>query len=142
MILETTLVVHEEEKILNKIPKISDSEWEVMKVLWKKSPLTSSEIIKILKEYISWSPKTIHTLISRLVNKNAIEVKKDTPFYLYSPKISEEECRKVETKSFIKKVYNGSLHLLISNFIKYEKLSSEEIEQLKHILDEKNSKGS
>jgi len=127
-------------RILDKIPKISDSEWEVMKVLWKKSPLNASEIIKILREYIPWSPKTIHTLISRLVNKNAIEVKKDEPVYLYSPKISEEECIKKETKSFIEKVYDGSIHLLISNFIKDEKLSGEEIEELKHILDEKSSR--
>ena len=122
---------------MNKIPKISDSEWEVMKVLWKKSPLTSSQIIEILKEYSSWNPKTIHTLISRLVNKDAIRVKKGEPFYLYSPNISEEECRKVETKSFIKKVYNGSINLLISNFIKDEKLSWKEIDELKQILDDK-----
>ncbi|AKN30432.1 beta-lactamase [Clostridium carboxidivorans P7] len=122
---------------MKEMPKISDSEWEVMKVLWKKSPITSSEIIEALKEYISWSPKTIHTLISRLVNKDAIEVKKTEPFYLYSPKISEDECKKVETKSFIKKVYDGSIHLLISNFLKDEKLSGEEIEELKKILDEK-----
>ncbi|APM39487.1 BlaI/MecI/CopY family transcriptional regulator [Clostridium kluyveri] len=126
--------------MLRKTPKISDSEWEVMRVLWKKSPLTSSEIIEILKEYISWNPKTIHTLISRLVKKDAIEVKKNTPFYLYYPKVSEEECRKTETKSFVKKVYNGSIHLLISNFIKNEKLSDEEIEELRKILDEKNSR--
>ena len=125
---------------MNELPKISDSEWEVMKVLWEKSPLASSEIIKILKGSISWSPKTIHTLISRLVNKNAIEVKKDAPFYLYSAKVSEEECRKMETKSFIKKVYYGSIHLLISNFIKDEKLSDEQIEELHRILDEKNSR--
>lgn len=122
---------------MNKIPKISDSEWEVMKVLWKRSPLTSSEIIENLKERSSWSPKTIHTLISRLATKGAIYVKKDEPFYLYSPNISEEECRKVETKSFIKKVYDGSIHLLVSSFIKDEKLSGKEIEELKQILDKK-----
>jgi len=122
---------------LNKIPKISDSEWEVMKVLWKKSPLTSSEIIGILKEYSSWNPKSIHTLISRLVDKDAIRVKKDESFYLYSPNVSEEECRRVETKSFIKKVYDGSIHLLISSFVKDEKLSGKEIEELKQILDKK-----
>lgn len=126
--------------MLSKTPKISDSEWEVMEVLWKKSPLTSSEIIEILKQYISWNPKTIHTLISRLVKKDAIEVKKDAPFYLYYPKVSQEECRKIETRSFIKKVYNGSIHLLISSFIKNEKLSDEEIKELKQILDKKNSR--
>ena len=122
---------------MNKIPKISDSEWEVMKVLWKKSPLTSSEIIGILKEYSSWNPKSIHTLISRLVDKDAIRVKKDESFYLYCPNVSEEECRRVETKSFIKKVYDGSIHLLISSFVKDEKLSGKEIEELKQILDKK-----
>ncbi|AKA68828.1 BlaI/MecI/CopY family transcriptional regulator [Clostridium scatologenes] len=122
---------------MKEMPKISDSEWEVMKVLWRKYPVTSSEIIEALKEYISWSPKTVHTLISRLVNKDAIEVKKTEPFYLYSPKISEDECKRVETKSFIKKVYDGSIHLLISNFLKDEKLSGEEIEELKKILDGK-----
>lgn len=111
-----------------------------MKILWEKSPITSSEIIRILKEYMYWSPKTIHTLINRLVDKDIVEVKKQKPFYLYSPKISEEECRKVETESFLKKVYNGSIHLLISNFIKDEKLSEEEIRELKQILDTKDSK--
>lgn len=111
-----------------------------MKILWKNSPITSSEIIRILKEYISWSPKTIHTLINRLVDKDIIAVKKQKPFYLYSPKISEEECRSIETKSFLKKVYNGSIHLLISNFIEDEKLSEEEIKELKRILDTEDSK--
>ncbi|MHC6180284.1 BlaI/MecI/CopY family transcriptional regulator [Clostridium sp. JNZ X4-2] len=125
---------------MKKSNKISDSEWEIMKILWKKSPITSSEVIRILKEYMYWSPKTIHTLINRLVDKDIVEVKKQKPFYLYSPKISEEECRKVETESFLKKVYNGSIHLLISNFIKDEKLSEKEIRELKQILDTKDRK--
>lgn len=126
--------------MLRKTPKISDSEWEVMKVLWRKSPLTSSEIIEILKEYTSWNPKTIHTLISRLIKKDAVKVEKNEPFYLYYPKVSQEECRKTETKSFIKKVYGGSIHLLISNFMRNEKLSQEEIDELRKILDEKQNR--
>ena len=126
--------------MLRKMPKISDAEWEVMKVLWKNSPLTSSEIIEILKEYTSWNPKTIHTLISRLAKKEAIKVEKREPFYLYYPNISQKEYRKTETKSFIKKVYDGSIHLLISNFIKNEKLSEKEIDELRKILDEKQNR--
>lgn len=119
------------------IPKISDAEWIIMKALWKKSPLTSSEIIKELKPISKWNPKTIHTLISRLVEKKALRAEKDvSPFYLYYPLVNEEECRKIETKSFLKKVYDGSFPLLVANFIKAEKLTPQEIEELRCILEE------
>lgn len=121
---------------MKEFPKISDAEWKVMNVLWKKSPLTSSEIIEVLKIDNPWSPKTIHTLISRLVKKEAIGVNRDSSFNLYSPLVTKEECRRVETKSFLQKVYDGSLHLLVTNFMKDRKLSQEEIEELKRILDE------
>lgn len=122
---------------MKEFPRISDAEWQVMKVLWERSPLTSTEIIEALKLDTAWSPKTIHTLISRLVKKKALKVKKESPFYLYYPLITEQECRRVETESFLQKVYDGSFRLLVANFIKDERLSEEEIEGLKRILDDK-----
>jgi len=126
---------------MNKSPNISDAEWQVMKVLWEKSPLTSTEIINSLKASTAWSPKTIHTLISRLVKKGVVGVNKDSSLNEYFPLVTEEECRRVETKSFIQKVYDGSLHLLIKSFIENEKLTSEEIDELRRMLDEKNKQG-
>jgi len=120
---------------MNKLPKISDAEWKVMKVLWKKAPLTAGEIVDALRPSTNWSPKTIHTLISRLVNKRAVEVNKTTPLHQYVPLVSEEECTLKETESFLKKVYDGSLHLLVANFIKEEKLSPEELDELKKMLE-------
>ena len=121
---------------MNKIPQISDAEWEVMKVLWNKSPITSSEIIEELKDKTHWNPKTIHTLIRRLVDKGAIKASKsNNKYYLFQPAVTEKECTRLETKSFIKKVYNGSFNRLVANFIKDEKLSSKEIDELKDILD-------
>ncbi|WP_055668891.1 BlaI/MecI/CopY family transcriptional regulator [Desnuesiella massiliensis] len=122
---------------MKELPKISDAEWQVMKVLWDKAPLTSAEIIDDISENTTWSPKTIHTLISRLVKKGAIEVNKEGTFYKYNPLVSQKELRREETKSFIEKIYDGSLKLLISNFIKEENLTQEEIEDLKQILNEK-----
>jgi len=126
---------------MNKSPNISDAEWQVMKVLWEKSPLTSTEIINSLKANTAWSPKTIHTLISRLVKKGVVGVNKDSSLNEYFPLVTEEECRRVETKSFIQKVYDGSLDLLIKSFIENEKLTSEEIDELRRMLDEKNKQG-
>jgi BlaI family penicillinase repressor len=125
---------------MSDFPNISDAEWLVMKIVWNKSPLTSTEIIDYLKKDTTWSPKTIHTLISRLVKKGALGVDKESTFNKYYPLVTEEECRRVETKSFIKKVYDGSLQLLLANFIKDEKLSTEEINQLRRILDDKDKK--
>lgn len=126
---------------MSEFPNISNAEWQVMKVLWEKSPLTSTEIIDSLKNDTTWSPKTVHTLISRLVKKEAVGVRKGSPFNQYFSLVTEEECRKVETKSFVQKVYDGSLQLLLKNYIKDEKLSAEEIDELRGILDEKGDKG-
>ncbi|WP_343069819.1 BlaI/MecI/CopY family transcriptional regulator [Clostridium aciditolerans] len=121
--------------IMKKLPKISDSEWEVMKVLWDKSPLTSSEIIEKLKPVTKWSPTTIYTLINRLVKKEAIKIEEGSSPYICYPIISKEDYTKKEYKSFLSKVYNGSLNLMISNIVEEQNLSDEEIDELKKILD-------
>lgn len=120
---------------MKSIPKISDSEWEVMKVLWKESPLTSSQVVEILKPITKWSPTTIYTLINRLVNKKAIRIQEGSSPYILYPLISKEDCSRKEYSSFLKKVYNGSLNLMISNIVEEHSLSNEEIEELKNILD-------
>ncbi|MGC7872903.1 BlaI/MecI/CopY family transcriptional regulator [Desulfosporosinus sp. SYSU MS00001] len=117
--------------------KISEAEWQVMKVLWEKSPLTATQIIGCLKPETQWNPKTIHTLIARLVKKEALAVNKDANLFQYYPIVSKEECMREETKSFLHKVYDGSIHLLVANFVKNESLSPQEIERLRKLLDEK-----
>ncbi len=117
--------------------KISDAEWLVMKVLWQDSPLTAPSVIEQLKPETNWNPKTIQTLIGRLVKKGALGVNKDATLYQYFPLVSQEECMREETKSFLHKVYGGSLHLLLANFVDNENLSPQEIEELRSLLDEK-----
>jgi BlaI family transcriptional regulator, penicillinase repressor len=117
--------------------RISDAEWLVMKVLWKRSPITASFVIKHLKPQTDWSPKTIQTLIARLVKKGALGVNKEAGLNQYYPLASQEECMCKETNSFLQKVYGGSLHLLLENFVKNEKFSPKEIQELRNLLDEK-----
>lgn len=120
---------------MERSPKISDAEWQVMKVLWDKSPITSSEIVEILKPAMKWSPTTIYTLINRLVNKKALEIEEGSSPYKCYPIISQKECIREENKSFLKKVYDGSINLMLANIVEGEKLSDKEIEELKKILD-------
>lgn len=108
-----------------------------MKVLWEESPLTTTKIIEALNEKTNWSPKTIHSLISRLVKKEALGVNKDSVQYQYFPLVEKNDCVTEETRSFLQKVYGGSLKLMLANFIQEEKISPKEIEELKKLLDDK-----
>src|SRR5665648_1131691 len=79
---------------MQNIPQISDAEWRVMKVLWNESPLGSSDVIHELKGTTDWKPKTIKTLLSRLVTKNALSYSIGSRGYLYYPLVPENECAK------------------------------------------------
>jgi BlaI family penicillinase repressor len=110
-----------------------------MKILWELNEATSTQIVDKLLEVSDWKPKTIHTLITRLVSKEAVKAEKiDGKSYMYSPNISEEEYKKYANKSFLQKLYKGSLNLMLASFIKEQKLSKEEIDELKKMLDEQD----
>ena len=117
--------------------RISDAEWLVINVVWQESPITATKIVEHLLPETNWSPKTIHTLISRLVKKGALGVNKEASLFRYYPLISKNDCTREETKSFLQKVYGGSLHLLVANFVKNESVSPQEIEDLRRLLDER-----
>jgi BlaI family penicillinase repressor len=118
------------------LPQITDSEWVVMKVLWEKSPLLNRDIIKSVAERSTWSGKTIETLLRRLVDKGAVGYRLiNSKVREYFPLVSHEECEKAESETFLKKVYDGSVSLLIAGLIKHQKVSGEELEKLKELID-------
>ena len=119
------------------MPQISDAELEVMKILWETGDTTSTQIIEHLSETSDWKPKTIHTLIARLVEKKVIDAKKtDGRSYLYSANVAEEDYKSYASKSFLKQLFNGSINLMVANYVKEQKLTKTEIDELKKLLDE------
>ena len=122
---------------MSNIPQISESELEVMKILWQLKSATSAQIVEELIKTTEWKPKTIQTIITRLVSKEAVEVdKSNKKSYIYFPKINEEEYKTFASTSFIEKLYNGSVNMMIANFIKSKKMSKEDIKELRNLLDE------
>lgn len=118
---------------------ISESELEVMKVLWKIGEASSAQIIEQLKESSDWKPKTIQTLITRLVSKGFIDVDKtNRKLFIYKPAISEREYKDFASKSFLEKLYNGSINKMVLSFVKENKLSKEEIDELRDILKDED----
>ncbi|KEQ25425.1 penicillinase repressor BlaI [Paenibacillus tyrfis] len=120
-----------------KIPKISDAEWEVMKVLWGNSSSTANEVIEVLQPKTDWKPKTIRTLLNRLVQKKAAGINQEGKVYTFYPLFEEDECRRAEAQSFIKRIYGGALKPMIVQFLQERSLSPEDIKELRSILDEK-----
>lgn len=119
---------------MNKTPRISETEWEIMKVCWLKSPSTAQEIIDTLVAGAAWHPKTVKTLLNRLVKKRALGFKKQGRAYLYHPLVAEKDCVTSESESFLDRVFGGSLHPMLAHFVEARKLSPAEITQLKQLL--------
>jgi BlaI family penicillinase repressor len=120
-----------------KVPRISEAEWRVMKILWAKSPLTANEVVEELSAATRWSDKTIKTLINRLTKKGALGFKQQGRMYLYHPRVAEVDCARAEGRSFLKRVYGGAVTPMLAAFLEEQRLSRSEIEELKRILDDK-----
>lgn len=125
---------------MGSVPRISEAEWAVMKVFWEKAPRTANEVVEALAPATAWQPKTVKTLINRLVNKEALGFEKSGREYQYHPLVEESKCVRAEGQSFLKRVYGGALKPMLAHFLESEKLAPEEIEELKRILEEKGKR--
>ena len=114
--------------------KITDSELEVMKLLWRaKDALPVTVIREQLQESKGWEPATIKTLISRLVSKGAVRQEKRNVYY-YSPVITEKEYSSWATKDLITRIYNGKARDLIASLVDSEGLSQDDIAELRDMF--------
>jgi BlaI family penicillinase repressor len=126
---------------MKKMPRISEAEWEVMKVLWETSPLTANDIVEVLSRRVSWQRETIRTLINRLVQKKAVRFEKKGRQYHYHPAVAETECIKAETQSFLRRFRAAAIEPMLAALVEEERLSAEQIARLKEILDGKDASG-
>ncbi len=114
---------------------ISEAEWKVMACLWKESRLSLKDITRRLKDE-KWRYSTIRTLVTRLMDKGMIDADKSSSSnFKYFPVVSEKKCKMEETKSFLTRVFDGSLAMMVSTLAKDETLSKEEVLELKRIID-------
>jgi len=125
---------------MKEMPQITESEWRVMKTLWSEGPLSGNQVVDELLERTEWSPRTIKTLLNRLIKKGALRFEKKGREYIYFPLFEERDCLKAESRSFLERFYGGALHPMLSHFLEHESISAEDLEELQRILDEKKGK--
>jgi len=118
------------------LPQISEAEFEVMKIVWKYAPISTNEITDRLLKTTSWSPKTIQTLIKRLVNKHALTYEKQSRVFVYTPLVQENEYIGHESNSFLNRYYNGDITAMLSNYIENDRLSEADINKLRSLLEQ------
>ena len=134
IIISITIVRFKEGLQMNTLPQISEAEFEVMKVIWKHAPISTNEITEKLTQTTKWSPKTIQTLIKRLVTKGALSYEKQSRVFVYTPLIEEKEYIGQESHSFLKRYYDGDIMAMLSAYIEDDKLSESEIDTLRSLL--------
>lgn len=120
-------------------PRISDAEWQVMKVVWKRCRCTAHEVIASLAANTDWGPATVRTLLNRLLRKGALRFERKGKEYFYSPAFPEQEFKAAEAESFLEKVFDGALSPLLSHFVQSRRLSESEIKELESILRHERS---
>ena len=122
---------------MSTLPQISESEFEVMKIIWKYAPISTNEITEKLLQTTNWSPKTIQTLIKRLVTKGALTYEKQSRMFVYTPVVKESEYIRQESSSFLNRYYDGDITAMVSAYIENDKLSESELDTLRTLLSQK-----
>lgn len=112
--------------------KIFDAEYRFMNIIWEHSPVSSMELVRLANEELGWKKSTTYTVIRRLCGRGAIKNENTVVYAL----IKQEQVMRAETEEHIDKVYEGSLKLFFTAFLQKEKLSKEEVEELKKIVEQ------
>src|SRR4051812_2012376 len=105
-----------------KPPQISGAEWEVMQVLWESSPRTASEVTDEVAERMAWHPKTVKTLLGRLVRKGALKYKEEGNRYLYRPAFPRDKYIAEESRTFLDRVFGGDAAPMLVHFVENAEL--------------------
>ena len=116
--------------------KISAAESLVMEALWRREPLAAEEITAEIAAGQGWSEATVKTLINRLFRKKAIAAARDGRRYLYRPLVTRADYVEAESQGLLDRLFDGRLAPLVNHFSKTQKLSEEDVADLKRLIQE------
>lgn len=116
--------------------RVSSAEGIVMEALWRKHPLSAEDVVAQVAADQGWTEATVKTLLNRLLSKGAIAADKDGRRYLYRPVLKREDYVLEESASLIDRLFNGRVSSLVTHFSEREKLSAEDIAELKRLIAE------
>lgn len=112
--------------------KLCDSDYRFMSVIWDNEPVNSGELAKLCFEQLGWKKSTTYTCIKKLSEKGYIKNNEAVVTAL----VSREQAQVNETDCFVERTFEGSLPMFVSAFLKSNKLSEKDAEEIKRMIDE------
>lgn len=122
--------------------KISDGEWKIMQLLWKKSPQSIIQMTKALEAETGWTKHTVISYLKRMEEKGAVRYETAGRTKQFYPLIEEKDAEMQEAEYFLNKVFQGKLGLLLHTMVQQQNFSEDEIEELQSILDQAKQRSS
>lgn len=119
-----------------KLPSISDAEWIVMAEFWRLGEATAREVVTALEGRQQWKPRTVQSLVNRLVGKGALGFEQRGREYVYRPLVEESRCVHEASRTFVDRVFSGRLAPLLACFLEKEKVSKSELEEIRKLIEE------
>lgn len=113
---------------------LTNSEWYVLDCLWERSPMTVMELVAALGTRLGWAKSTTITTLRRMEDKGLVHCDLEGRTKHYTPMVSRDRAARRETRSFLDKVYRGSVGLMMSALAEDQALSKAEIDELYEIL--------
>jgi len=120
--------------------RITEAEWHVMAVVWERAPVAASTVLEFVHENKrQWTLATVRTLLRRLVNKGALAQQAEGKRYLYTARVSIEDCVRQESDSFLDRVLGRAPATTLVHLVERADLSKEDIQELRRILGQKET---
>lgn len=123
-------------------PKITEAEWTVMRVFWQLGEASLGDVVRALEDQLDWKPRTVQSLMRRLVEKGALIAESQGRDFRYRPAFSQDECQLDEGKTFLQRVFDGRLTPFVAAMVEKEGISRDEIRELRALLDQAEKKTS
>lgn len=121
-------------------PNLSEAEWKVMKAVWTLKRANVREVHERLVGQEKWAYNTVRTLMERLCTKGYLKAEKAGNLYVYQPTKSRRSISAQALWAFVEKVFDGAVGPLVTQLVEENKLSPEDLEKLRSILNEGSKK--
>ena len=116
--------------------RMSDAEHAVMEVLWKRAPMTATEVADQVVREKDWSLQTVKTLLSRLAAKAVVGTERDGRRFLYSPLVERDAYLAGVSRNFVDRLFGGKVMPLVAHLAEADELSADDIREIEELLRE------
>ena len=120
--------------------RLSDTEWQVMNVLWERAPRTAREVLDEVGPATGWAYTTVKTILARLAEKGAVSALLEGNTSFYTPTITRDEARRSAVHGLLERAFDGAVGSLIHHLAEGEKLSPRDRERLRELIEEEDAR--